>query len=434
MKRELDYYNYLMKNINIELPNDYDHQYHYSCLLICAVHFGMNRDITLLLDIIVSQQESCIRNGTYDFVLENVNISLSLTSNMKLKHKIFEVKCRLEREIESKDVKVNYHALDYKYLSLFNSYSNVDDFKRKIYQCASTGCLFDSKSIEGNGIPDLVYHSRNLEILIRTRKTLNLDLDCEISKGINFVYELDKQFGDALFFGRSQFSTYGLGSLYYSLKLSNLSERKLEQSLLLGKMDKIIDGILDSGRLRWSYRLDKKKYGADKYIYPIVYSCFFLSRVILARSELEPMDIKWNSVNIKNLFNTESVNGCKVVYYSGPEITSKIDVSDTRYVANFPLLSYESELKSLVPFFLFSYSPNFSISKKIVIKALNALLSRVFRYINFFIRYSFNSKVFLFGPESLLKENETFRIATLKLPTSTGMTKFIVGINYVKKN
>ncbi|XDF77802.1 hypothetical protein AAFX60_000780 [Aliivibrio fischeri] len=428
-----------------DFTNKLDHQYHYGCMYLSASLLG--KSPMIWRERIIEQIDTAYELGTLDFIEESIVLSMQYSD--KQDRELLQFIRDKRKNCKPRE----YHALDYEYLEKFNA-NKTQELLNAVKCCKESGLLYDT--FDGvQGSKDLVYHCRNLEILIKS----NLILDEKgleiISKAVSLIMKLFEVGTTALFFGRSQNSSYGLGSLYFILKSVCFENKEHQDKLELYRKrleSKIQSSYIENCGFRMNFSSGRS--GADSYMYRNVYSSFLLSRLLLSsKIKQNSITLTLRDVSFNKYFQVKKVLNLKFVINNNEGNFSPIFPNDIRYGSN-ALVSY---LKngfeySPIPFFTFPYSP---LDKLFTRKTRLIANSMIYRLLSMFYKLNVFSSVSLedireakkvmvtdegaylvsyrrinlgIVPSNLLDviKSEYLNIVGFKLPTSTGMEKFRV--------
>ena len=440
------------------------HQYHWGCLLIAAVTLEQDDAVAQLLDLIEQDKLAYATFGTVDFTLE----SLTLVQRF-YRHRDATVNARIAELIDALALMGSdktYFALDYQYLHAFNQPISVSELLASLVAIDErSGLLFDSFDKQGKGIPDLVYHCRNLEILIKAKQfEQSACLDLAINKAVSVLFELLAQGSLALFFGRSQHSLYGLGCLFYILNSIEFSSESLNNARdsYINKLSKMIAVIMQDAQLRTNLNSLNTRDGADQYMFPEVYSSFLLSRVCLAVNRPNKIAVTIAKIDVSQYFAFRPIAVKQLVITTCDEtFTSLMMPNDYRYQANtMQVVIADGDEISLIPFKTIAVTPYVSTLQKLKARVLNRLYSKLLRHDKFVLplaksgfsaankRLHVTDYVFQFCsteasvkpalagfyliclPDVLLAnmQGSIWRLASFHLPTPTGKLKYTLFI------
>ena len=238
---------------------------------------------------------------TYDFqkpVYNEFNLeSLVIAYKISKSNKLLETIKTLKNTSDNNFVK--YHAFDFTLSKNFNENfrSSISPI-RKDYKISKNkvsnyfgkdGSIFDTYTSSGIGIPDLVYHCRNLEILSSNIYwNGSLDNVDKVINGFDFVMKLLCDDGNLGYYGRSNDSVYGISSLLLSFSYG--MQIFVDQSTIFKKFyKKIYENIYNNylDHQRGSFNIypsskDTKMCYTDPYIHYSVYNYFAFSRILLS--------------------------------------------------------------------------------------------------------------------------------------------------------
>lgn len=422
-----------------------EHQYHYGCMYLSACLLGESPRVWR--EYIINQLDIAHEFGTLGFIEESIVLAMQYTDCQD------KALLKMVRDKNRNSSPTVYHALDYRYLDYFNA-NRTQELLNSVKFCESSGLLYDT--FDGSkGSKDLVYHCRNLEILIKSDIIYDAKGREIISRALSLVIKLLDEGTASLFFGRSQNSSYGLGSLYFILNSicfeDNESQAKLEvyKDSLLGKIRSI-----HTDKCGFRTNLSYGRSGCDSYMYSYVYSSFLLSRLLLSnRVKNNPVTCTVKDIALERYFRIKKVADITLVINSGEGNNSPIFPDDIRYCPS-ALVSYVKNGReySPTPFLTLPYSPLDSIFTRKLILVVNSQIYRLlskFQHLNVFNAidlegingckrvstgsrgvYLKNCRRLNFGiaPTRLLEviKSNYFSVAAFKLPTSTGMEKFSV--------
>jgi len=458
------YYKLNLK-LNDSNSRDIEHQYHYGCLLLCSIL--LDEPPEKWFHLIDQQVDSLLKYGTSDFVLESILLCKSIS---KFSHpELSEIEARIKTSAHYKCPK--YHAVDYKYLYYINN-GEYDDLKNSISYDFESGLLFDSLGREGQGIPDLVYHCRNIEILLKTPLYDDENVRMILNRAISLTIKLLDEGSLGLFFGRSQNSAYGIGSLYYILSSINSSEQLLQDKINrhVRKIESIIfDKLIFNDEITLNLAGEGSRGGCDTYMYQDVYSSFLLSRILLIKKNkfkkiiYTPYEINFNTFfTLSKISKHESILSLSAL----SDFQSLMMPNDYRYKKN-SLQSYVYNGKevSLIPYYKVMVKPFDHMAKKLWCKVYNHLSSFLFKHSNelfsfydlkfftlnignekndlfhcskgkLFLSSSFTEGIYIAGVPKVifnLISNRRKKILEINLPTSTGKVPFIITLIWGKK-
>ncbi|RDE22577.1 hypothetical protein DV711_08275 [Motiliproteus coralliicola] len=366
-----------------------DHQYHYGCLLLSAVL--LNKPIEKWLFLIDQQVNSLVKYGTSDFVIE----SLTIAYEYKKETRILKLIDRIQGSCSYKLPK--YAAMDYKYLYFINN-GQFDNINKEVFYDKKSGLVFDSVGINGLGVPDLVYHCRNIEILIKADIPELKDI---INRGVSFILSIISEGSGGLFFGRSQNSAYGYASLYYILCTLEVNDEVLKKKIELHKDDieRILTNYIITGDcVGLNIAASNGRVACDSYMYQHVYASFFLSRYLLVeKGHFKPFLFKYVDINFENYFQFEAIsNDAKLVKLTNSiPYQSKIYPNDHRYKIKLQAMITPEREISFVPYFSNAITPFDSPFQKIKNKIFHKIFSFLYSKFGYLYglfgkRYSIN--------------------------------------------
>lgn len=287
--------------IDKTLSSELKSQYHYGAFILSSVLvYNQTKNKACLSDI----------DSIFKFLVDNVNdevVKVSLDFNIEslcLAHWRClneSLKASLEEKIKYfsfyLNPNINAYANDYYLLRYFNiNYVNKilglklmipEKVKNTVTKLSSSsGILFDSYSQSGQGIPDLTYHCRNLQIFQMCALIFeNDEFDNVVEKGIQFLINIFSKNLEIGGYGRTPESVYGYASLLLSLSPYNCKRAPLT-------FDDVLDKISKTFFVRKNFDINITFYedennlrcGYDTYVYPVVYKYYALSRLLLAVS------------------------------------------------------------------------------------------------------------------------------------------------------
>lgn len=377
MQFDIDKLSKIYEGLKLEILKDnsihLEHQYHYGCMYLSSSILGV--DNSIWSERITSQIPVIEKWGTSSFVKESLNLSEQYAG--------VDSSTLLSKFSVGNEQK-KYHALDYLYLEYFNR-GDCTGIVREIKHCNQSGILFDTY-IGDDGSKDLVYHCRNLEILLNLG-VIKSDKGKEIiSRSVSLIMDLLRLGSFSLFFGRSANSSYGVSSLYLILSVVRFDAEKMERernhylSLIEDKLFEMLS--INQG---FDLNFSGGRAGSDSYMYQAVYSSFALSRILLAKfGRYERQTVSYLESDLSGYFDIVKLSSDITLIYNGAlGNKSAIFPSDFRY-KNGVALAYLKKGKehTLVPYFTFEFSPMDGYFRKQISLRVNGILARLFKVLN----------------------------------------------------
>ncbi len=382
-------YDSIKLSILRDKSNHLDHQYHYGCMYLCASILKV--DTTHWEKKIISQIPFLEKWGTSSFVKESLNLSRQHTGVDS---------SFLLNKFNDKSVQKKYHALDYLYLDYFNN-NDWEGVIREIKYCNNSGILFDTYIGEDRS-KDLVYHCRNLEILLNLNVTKSEEGKYILSKSASLIMDLLRLGTFSLFFGRSANSSYGMSSLYLVLSVLRFDTDEKEQErvhYLRLIEEKLVDMVSKSRG--FDLNLSRGRAGSDSYMYPPVYSAFALSRILLAKfGRYERHTISYIKSELSGYFEVVKLcDGIDIIYNGVLGNKSAIFPSDFRYKSGIALAYLKNGKEhALLPYLTLEFSPMDGYIRKQISLRANGIFARLFDILNAY---------------NILNRIETFSISSL---------------------
>jgi hypothetical protein len=414
------------------LSSDLIGQYHYGSFILAAVLVGNYQgdkkqldEVRIVLSYLTKHLENNIVRASIDFNIESICLAHWRCECSELRH-IIENELRVYAKYLNDDIKA--YASDYYLLRYFNvQYINsrlggeipiskaVSIVVNKLKN--SDDVLFDSYTSDGTGVPDLIYHCRNMQILQLCVTVLNevQFLGC-VERGLNFMSNIastDLELGG---YGRSPETIYGYASLLVTLAPWTIVGGNLNYESLLIKItssffsEKFQDIKITPG----SIENNNKRCGFDTYTYPVVYKYYSLSKLMLA------LDIRSHGKLIE--YDTQKHSDCFYSKSSGflkfkneklelclnvrGHYDSLLRPHDSRYQACVPfLLDYKNKFSvPQIPFTSYVKLPVESLFRKLARYLLNRLFDSSPRHLGF-------HPVFIHGNNSaVIKINDVVQI------------------------
>lgn len=255
-----------------------------------------------------------------EFNLEALCISYEIFKTKNILDAIFSL------ENSSNEVLNKYKAIDFTIAKLFtinyklNNLKNqhsLSFIKKKINNYfGKDGIIYDSKNNNNIGIPDLVYHCRNLELLTAdVFWNNNLTFLNQVKSAFEFILNLMCDDGYFGYYGRSNDSLYGISSLLTSFSYATLLFPN-EKNLFKDKYDLVkeilISDYFDSKNncfFVFPNSTNKKILFTDDYIHVLVYNYFAFSRYLLSSHIVNNARLyKFQNEELKINFNIKKKN------------------------------------------------------------------------------------------------------------------------------
>lgn len=282
------------------LSSDLKDQYHYGSFILASVLAhnekpldSILKDIMLVLDFMGDYINNPTAIASIDFNIEALCLAhwICEDNNIKvqieIKLKYFEAYLNIEINAHATD----YHTLRYFNIKYFNKYFGCD-----ISISTSTlsvienlleapDILFDSYTTTKEGVPDITYHCRNLQIfqmcvvILEERK-----FTPSVLSGLLILDVICNKKGDIGFYGRSPETIYGYSSLLLALSTYKTKNTLIDFEYIANTIcKKFISSECDEIEITIGGKFNNnQRYGYDSYMYPIVYKLFGLSRCMLA--------------------------------------------------------------------------------------------------------------------------------------------------------
>jgi hypothetical protein len=243
------------------------------------------------------------RSGAHDFNLEPILVAAEKTVDEELRDLCLAVAAETPSptDAELANVKATDFRLLRRLVTLLRARHGLPaelasaraDAESARAAAGADGLLFDTIAQSGAGVPDLVYHCRNLEILLSTRRFAEDEaLDDLIEQGVGALVALASPDGDAGYYGRSMGSVYGTAAALLALTLADklgFGERQAVGDARAALRERLLSVHFDAGRNSFNltpYANDRGRPAFDTYMYVSVYVSFALSRLALAEDEL----------------------------------------------------------------------------------------------------------------------------------------------------
>ena len=283
----------------------YQGQYHISCFVLMTVNSDediqiQNEIITLCLEALAKEWTMEKNRYAADFTLENLCWAHYTCSSIDLKSKIREF---LLNHSYVLNVNIDAYANDYYLLRYFNytyfikflslKFTIPVDLENKVRKVCSTDGILADTFVNCNAIPDLAYHSRNLQILLGIY-LFNPEefVASSIQRAVEFIYQYSCNNGRFCVYGRTSGLVYGYASLFMALHSVGVDKvdakfLKLRDVLLHEFIDRKNSLIFVTA----AGKGDVSRRGFDSYVYPMVYKLFACSRIFLISSNKTLTDI-----------------------------------------------------------------------------------------------------------------------------------------------
>ncbi|AZQ85457.1 hypothetical protein EKO29_16570 [Colwellia sp. Arc7-635] len=380
--------------IDRSLSSDLISQYHYGSFILAAVLVSNQQrsvtqlnEVKLVLGYLRDHLDDKAVVTSIDFNIESLCIAHWVCEctaiKLLIENELERYACFLTEEIEAQ-------ASDYYLLRYFNiNYINLKiGFNIKVplgvsaivnKTILSKDVLFDSYTLDGNGIPDLTYHCRNMQILQLCVTILgdNRFLDC-IERGIAFISRIASDELEACGYGRSPETIYGYSSLLLVLSQWSLIGGKLNFESLLNKIyaSFFTENIDDIKLVFGSWDNNQQRCGYDSYMYPIVYKYYALSKIMLSLVLREKRNVKHEvNVNSERFFYSIASgflkfksNYLELSLNTIGHFDSQLRPKDSRYLPCIPfLLNYKGGFCAPhTPFSTYIKTPKESIYRKYI--------------------------------------------------------------------
>lgn len=342
-------------------------QYHYGSFILCAVlahnespSESLREDIRSVFLFLNRHIDKPVVKSSIDFNIESICLAHWVCDEPSLKKILAK---ELIGYLTLLELDIKAHATDYYLLRYFNvKYLNkylgceieINEKVKDVIESIklSKGVLFDSY-VHGNGIPDLTYHCRNLQLLQLCISILGEEgFSCAVQKGFQFLDQISSDSTHLGVYGRSPETAYGYSSLLLSLSFykesrNHISFKSISQVILERFFTANFKDIEISigGK-----KANQNRCGYDSYMYPIVYKLFTLSRCMLATELKAKVQIeRIESPKTNNQIFIEVDSGVGVVKWKENFMLfnakghqySQLRPNDSRY---FPCIPYVLEI------------------------------------------------------------------------------------------
>lgn len=284
-----------------EIENELKGQYHYGSYILTSVLIynkepavDIINDIEFIFDFLEENILNSEVMSSFDFNLESICLAHWYCHDDGLKN-LLRVRLIGFSDFLDSDVSasaVDYYLLRYFNIRYFNKFFSFNfNVEKKIQEVigrvlGSDGVLFDSFSKE-KGVPDLVYHCRNLQILQSYISILGeVDFLSVVKNGFQYLSYLTNGDLDIGVYGRSTESVYGYASLLQAISYYQSDNENINYDSVLNTIVKKFI-LLESNDIEIAIggsESNKHRCGYDSYMYPVVYKYFALSRMLMAES------------------------------------------------------------------------------------------------------------------------------------------------------
>lgn len=385
------------KLINTSLENNYVfnkkylEQYHISSLLLSLIHkFNVHipneRDFRLIdccFDYIIEGFQRSGGRNNVDFSFESILLAHHYCKNKKI---LILIEKFILNNLHYLELKVDANAVDFYLLRYFNSLYVSSKLGIKVnIPCmvidvitrlrSSSGILFDTYHGE-QGIPDLSYHCRNLQILTNCFKIAgDNSLNLLLEKAFTITKRIMSPDGRICFYGRTPDLIYGNVALLNAITLMFGKSSFEEWNEFFNYFScSFINN--KSSYLRISPCSDndeKKRLGFDSYVYPVVYKWFALSKLFCANIEINKNQKNNLSLSIRKETHLDLESGFFSYINKNNQITvnlfghpeAPIRKFDNRYLPLVPLSHTSKSFFTAIPFEASVKYPNDSLLTKL---------------------------------------------------------------------
>ena len=351
-------------------------QYHIGAYILASVILNDKSDDPLIVQKI-AELLSNLRNilttdegvTNADFTLESICLAHYFTEEDHIKDLLaqflLEHEICLHAKITAKAT--DYYLLRYFNVTYYNRYLGVKSIPDESTEVVvdgvldTTGVLFDTY-FEGVGNPDLVYHCRNLQILMSCYVICeDLKMKRIVENALSFIVSFSSVDGRIGYYGRSSDTIYGDSCVIMALALALSVDNSAEYRRFLKRFERIYTDIPNNKiKITEAWTGINGREGLDSYVYPMVYEIFALSRLCCAyassRSGLNNNVKILKDVNAN--FKFDQLSGfLKIIAESGEIIINTkghpkapIRSNDSRYLPLRPLHHYSTKLIPPVPY------------------------------------------------------------------------------------